>query len=89
MATLLDPRFKQKFFESSMINCYKEWIINELIGMTEIAPNDELVFQSNENEDLFDSFLKVNETRIEREAPFEIRYLIEAVSFLFLLLNYE
>uniref|UniRef100_A0AC35FT17 BED-type domain-containing protein n=1 Tax=Panagrolaimus sp. PS1159 TaxID=55785 RepID=A0AC35FT17_9BILA len=68
IATLLDPRFKDKYFPSSMNDCYKEWIINDLIGefdiivVPKIEVNDDS-YENGKSDDLFALFEKTNESK--------------------------
>uniref|UniRef100_A0A914QY76 C2H2-type domain-containing protein n=1 Tax=Panagrolaimus davidi TaxID=227884 RepID=A0A914QY76_9BILA len=68
IATLLDPRFKDKYFPSSMNNCYKEWIINDLVGefdiivVPKIEVNDDS-YENGKSDDLFALFEKTNESK--------------------------
>lgn len=64
-----------------MMTCYKEWLINELLGITEIFAVNEIATDP-VSMDTFDAFELSNESTPEREleAVKDQRHFIEAVS---------
>lgn len=68
-----------------MITCYKEWLVNDLLGITEVVPATENI-AGPVSMDIFDAFELSNESTPDREleAVKDERHVIEAVSFVFL-----
>uniref|UniRef100_A0AC34G7L7 HAT C-terminal dimerisation domain-containing protein n=1 Tax=Panagrolaimus sp. ES5 TaxID=591445 RepID=A0AC34G7L7_9BILA len=77
IATLLDPRFKLDFLDEHMTEVYKQWVVEDIVGKSEMV-TPEVQIQYCEQDDLFSSYLKVNKLAPEPPGKSEQKHLVEA-----------